>query len=228
MTTIALIPARGGSKRLPRKNVLNLLGKPMLVYAIDTARDAGLFDEIYVSTEDDEISQVADDHGAMVITRPKDLSTDRSTVVDVCLHALSVLPDVVKFCCIYPTSVLIRPESIHAGYKLLDADPEADFVMGVSEYENPPVQALKRDSQGFLNYMWPEWSGVQSQFHPELLVSNGSFYWARRDAFLSEKTFYGKRLRGLQIPSDECSDINTLHDLKVTRKKLEDRINVCK
>lgn len=106
MTKIALIPARGGSKRLPRKNVLNILGKPMLAYAIDIARDVGLFDGIYVSTEDNEISQVAGDHGAMVITRPKGLSTDRSTVVEVCLHALGVLPDVEKFCCIYPTSVL--------------------------------------------------------------------------------------------------------------------------
>lgn len=223
MATVAIIPARGGSKRLPRKNVLELLGKPMLAYAIDIARDSQLFDNIYVSTEDEEIARIAKKYGAIVIDRPNEISKDRSTVDEVCLNVLGALPEVEKFCCIYATSVLTRPDSVIAAYKLLNEEPKADFVMGVSEYEYPPVQALKGDGQGFLSYMWPEWRSVQSQFHPELVVSNGSFYWARRDAFLLHKTFYGKRLRGLKMSGDECCDINTANDLKRVIKILGGR-----
>ena len=85
--------------------------------------------------------------------------------------------------------------------------------MGVSQYEHPPVQALKADENGYLSYMWPEWRGIQSQFHPHLVVSNGSFYWARRQALLEEKTFYGCRLRGFNVPCAQVTDIDTQEDL---------------
>jgi pseudaminic acid cytidylyltransferase len=224
MTTVALIPARGGSKRLPRKNILELAGKPMLAYPINAAQASGLFDEIYVSTEDDEIARVAETYGATVIKRPQAIAGDRSTVVEVCLHAVETVPGIDVFCCIYATAVLLQPATIAASRRLLDAEPTADFVMGVSAYEHPPVQALKADDQGFLAYMWPEWRGVQSQFHPHLVVSNGTFYWARRNAFLSEKTFYGNRLRGASVPADQVSDIDTVDDYKKLRERLSQRL----
>lgn len=220
MTTAALIPARGGSKRLPRKNVLDLGGKPMLAYPIETALASGLFDRVYVSTEDAEIAEVAERNGATVIARPPEIAGDRSTVVQVCLHALESLPQVELLCCIYATAVLLKPKSIMAGYKILHEQPETDFVMGVSEYEHPPVQALKEDKDGYLSYMWPEWRGIQSQFHPRLVVSNGAIYWARRQALLDEQTFYGKHLKGLTIPASEVSDIDTQKDLDDLRLKI--------
>lgn len=213
MSTVALIPARGSSKRLPRKNILELGGLPMLAYPIRAARESGLFDRILVSTEDAEIAEVARRHGAEVIQRPPEIAQDRSTVVQVCLHALERLPDVERLCCLYATAVLLRPESIVAAHALLDAPPAADFVMGVSEYEHPPVQALKADEQGYLSYMWPEWRGVQSQSHPHLVVSNGSLYWARAGALKSEQTFYGSRLKGYVVPEQEVADIDTPEDL---------------
>jgi pseudaminic acid cytidylyltransferase len=219
MTTAALIPARGGSKRLPRKNILDLGGKPMLAYPIEAALACGFFDRVYVSTEDAEIAEVAERHGAVVITRPPEIAADRSTVVQVCLHALEVLPQVDLLCCIYATAVLLRPESIMAGYQMMCDESETDFVMGISEYEHPPVQALKENKDGYLSYMWPEWRGVQSQFHPRLVVSNGAVYWARRQALLNEQTFYGKRLKGLRIPASQVSDLDTQQDLDELRLK---------
>ena len=85
--------------------------------------------------------------------------------------------------------------------------------MGVSRYIYPPVQALRENERGYLSYMWPEWKNIQSQFQPELLVSNGTFYWARRAALLQEKTFYGERMKGYIVPEEEVSDINNLSDL---------------
>jgi len=223
MSTVAVIPARGGSKRLPRKNILDLAGKPMLAYAIETAYASRLFDQVCVSTEDADIARVAREFGAEVIERPVDIAEDRSTVAQVCLHALEELPEVDLFCCIYATSVLLKPESIRSSRLLLDSPSVADFVMGVSEYEFPPVQALVRDAMGFLSHMWPKWRGVQSQFHPHLVVSNGTFYWARKDAMLRERTFYGRRLRGFVVSQDQVSDVNDLKDLERVRRILAER-----
>jgi CMP-N-acetylneuraminic acid synthetase len=220
MSTVALIPARGGSKRLSRKNILDVAGVPMLARPIIAARATGLFEHIYVSTEDDEIARVAKQYGAEVIERPVQIAEDRSTVVQVCLHALEVHPEISLLCCIYATAVLLESATISESHKLLNCRPKADFVMGVSEYEHPPVQALKADDNGYLSYMWPEWRGVQSQFQPNLVVSNGTFYWARRQALLEEKTFYGRCLKGATVPSEQVSDIDTQEDLIAVIAKL--------
>lgn len=224
MSTVALIPARGGSKRLPRKNILQMAGLPMLAWPIRAAQESGMFDRICVSTEDAEIAEVARRYGAEVIERPFDIAQDRSTVVQVCLHALETQPDIELLCCIYATACLLRPQTLVASRALLDAAPAADFVMGVSEYEHPPVQALKADEQGFLSYMWPEWRGVQSQFQPHLVVSNGTLYWARAEALQRERSFYGSRLKGFAVPADEVADIDTIQDLECARRRIEERV----
>lgn len=213
MSTVALIPARGGSKRLPRKNIAEVGCVPMLAHPIMAARASGLFEHIYVSTEDTEIAEIANQYGAEIIERPLQIAEDLSTVVEVCLHALESNPDIEIMCCLYATAVLLTPETLVTAYELISAPPGADFVMGVSEYEHPPVQALKTDANGYLSYQWPEWRGIQSQFQPHLVVSNGTFYWARRHALMKEKTFYGQRLKGFVVPSEQVSDIDTQEDL---------------
>lgn len=219
MSIAAIIPARGGSKRLPRKNVLEVGGRPMLSYVIEMATRCHLFDNVYVSTEDEEIGKVAKEYGAEVIERPLEYARDTSTVADVCMHVLNSKPEIGRFCCIYPTSILLNCETILEGYHLLNTE-KIDFVMGVSEYEYPPVQALKVNSDGFLSYMWPDWRGIQSQAYPSFFVSNGSFYWAKCSAFLEEKTFYGKRLKGVLVPMTEVSDVDTQEDLLKLKSKL--------
>lgn len=223
MSTVAVIPARGGSKRLPRKNILDLAGRPMLAYSIEIARQTGLFDEVYVSTEDEQIADVARRCGAGVIQRPSSIAEDRSTVAQVCIHALESLREVEVFCCIYATAVLLRPESIKSARLSLDSPSSVDFVMGVSQYEHPPVQALVEDADGLLSYMWPEWRGVQSQFYPKLVVSNGTFYWGRKEPMLREGTFYGRRLRGFVVPPDQVSDIDDIKDFERVRQILSPR-----
>jgi CMP-N-acetylneuraminic acid synthetase len=188
------------------------------------ARETGLFDHIYVSTEDAEIAEVARKYGADVIERPPQIAEDRSTVVQVCLHALETHPEIDLICCVYATAVLLEPASIMAAHDLLSGNPKADFVMGVSEYEHPPVQALKEDDNGYLSYMWPEWRGKQSQFHPHLVVSNGTFYWARRQALLDEETFYGRRMRGYTVPVEQVSDLDTKEDLMKIIARLNTKV----
>lgn len=214
MSTVALIPARGGSKRLPRKNIVEVGGLPMLAHPILTAQASGLFDHIYVSTEDEEIAEVASRFGAKIIERPHAIAEDSSTVVEVCIHALNSHPDIEILCCIYATAVLLQPQSLVGSSKLIQDQPEIEFVMGVSEYEHSPVQALKVDENGYLSYQWPEWRKVQSQFYPGLVVSNGTFYWARRQPLLKEETFYGGCLKGFVVPPDQVSDIDTQEDLQ--------------
>lgn len=208
---------------MPRKNILEVGGLPMLAYPLRAARETGLFDRIFVSTEDAEIAGIAREYGAEIIQRPRELAEDRSTVAQVCLHILDAHPEIQRLCCLYATAILLRPESIAAAHALLDSAPEADFVMGVSEYEYSPVQALKTDAQGYLTYMWPEWRGVQSQNQPQLVVSNGSLYWVQAETFKAEKTFYGRRLKGYRVPPEQVTDIDTPADLERVRRLFAER-----
>jgi CMP-N-acetylneuraminic acid synthetase len=219
---IAIIPARGGSKRLPRKNILPIKGMPLLNFPIEAAKKSGLFDDVVVSTEDDEIANIAKEAEASVINRPLSLAQDRSTVVEVCQHVLS-LPDyetLDSFCCIYPTAVYLDPNDLIESRSLLDSEVGVDFVMGVSRYNYPPVQALV-NKNGYLQYMWPEFSKVQSQFYPELLVSNGTLYWARFAQFQKEGTFYGERLVGYEIHHEKTVDINTAAEYEYVKADIE-------
>ena len=185
--TVAIIPARGGSKRLPGKNVIEIEGKPALYYPVRTARESGLFDRIIVSTEDERIVEVALKTGAEVMVRPKSLAQDRSTVAQVCRHVLETLSEngeaIEIFCCIYATALFIKPEDLNGALAQLEGQGMPDVVMGVSQFNLQPVQSLERQASGFLAHKWPEFSGVQSQFQPELVASNGTFYWARAEKF---------------------------------------------
>ena len=159
MMKVAIIPARGGSKRLPRKNIVPVLGKPILSYPITAAQESALFDAVIVSTDDEEIAESARSTNARVVERSTELAHDRATVVQVCLDVLEVLrhenqlPD--YFCCIYATALFITPDDLRRSFRLLQGKPAADFVMGVSEYNLHPVQALV-EKDGYLTPMWPE------------------------------------------------------------------------
>lgn len=222
---IAIIPARGGSKRLPRKNILPINGKPMISYPIFAAIKSELFDEVIVSTEDKEISSIAESFGATVSKRPESLAQDRSTVVQVCEELLEndEYKSVENFCCIYATAIFIISEDIISSYKFISTKDQADYVMGVSGYNYHPVQALKK-VDGYLQNMWPEYNKTQSQLFPELVVSNGTLYWAKRAAFLKDKTFYGERLVGFQLDSDGTVDIDTPEDYENAKKLAMDKL----
>lgn len=218
MKKIAIIPARGGSKRLPRKNMIQFLGKPMLTYPIETAIRSELFDQVIVSTEDDEIAVIAKGAGARVMKRPEELAQDRRSVKEVCLQVLDELnreglqPDF--FCCIYATAVFLTMQDLIDSYSLISVVPASDVVMGVSEFNLQPVQALV-EVDGFLKPQWPEYEGVQSQFQPRLVASNGTLYWTRVCTFRQTKSFYGGKVRGYEMPWIKAIDIDTPADLEI-------------
>jgi len=193
----------------------------MLAYPIKAALESGLFEQVIVSTDDSTIARIARDAGARVIHRPDELATDSATVVDVCLHLLEILknenalPDM--FCTIYPTAVFLTPEDLNRSFLLLADEPECDFVMGVSEYNLHPVQALV-EHNGYLQPMWPEYLELKSQSYPHLVCSNGTLYWARVPAFQEIKSFYGKRFRGYEIPRNRSIDIDTPEDYEIVKQ----------
>ncbi len=218
MTRVAIIPARGGSKRLPRKNILPVLGKPALFYPVQAAFKTGLFDRVIVSTEDDQIKQVAEESGAKVMERPRELAGDRTSVVRVCQDVLEQLNGQgihpTCFCCIYATALFITPKDLQDSFLLLEKFSDAQIVMGVSTFNLHPVQALETLDNGCLAPKWPDYNRLQSQFHPKLVASNGTFYWADTQAFLKNKTFYPDKLKGYEIPWIRAIDLDTAEDYK--------------
>ena len=213
---IAIIPARGGSKRLPRKNITPVLGRPMLSYPVTSALESRLFHRVVVSTEDKEIRRKAREAGASVMKRPRVLSEDDAPVTRVCQQVLEELsenkelPD--YFCCIYATALFITPEDLAESFGLFFQEPLPDVVMGVSEFDLYPVQALEKNGE-FLQPKWPEYMQRHSRDYPYLVASNGTFYWASTDYFLQHPDFYPKRLKGYTIPRCRSIDVDTREDL---------------
>lgn len=215
---VALIPARGGSRRLPRKNILPVLGRPMLHYPVEAALASGCFDRVIVSTEDEEIRNIALGAGAQVMHRPDHLSRDRSTVAQVCLDVLARLaeqgsrPD--WFCCIYATAVFITPDDICSSFAMVEKNIRTNCVMGVSDFNLQPLQSLEKDGNGFLKPKWQAYK-MQSQFHPDFVASNGTLCWCRAETFLQQKSFYTDKMVGYRIPWIRAIDLDTPEDYAI-------------
>lgn len=218
----AIIPARGGSKRLPRKNIAVLAGKPLLQHVIENAYESGLFSTIVVSTEDSEIANIASDAGAEIHARPEELATDQSSVVQVCMDVLlngdHAFERYERFCCIYPTAAFLMPSDLIYSRKLMDEPPSSRVIMGVSSYPIHPYKALVVNELGFLTPKWPEKNRLKSQAFHKMVASNGTFYWAQVKAFLSDPTFYPKDLKGYEVPAERAIDIDTPEDLEWAKK----------
>lgn len=214
MKPVAIIPAKSKSTRLPSKNILEIAGKPMILHTINSLKKSGIFSAIWVSTDSQEIADICAEAGAKTHIRPLDLAEDRSTVNEVCfdwLNSLKSCPNV--FCCVYATSIFLTPQDFIDAFSLLSND--VDGVMGVSQYNYPPVQALTPNNSGFLSMLMPEYEKVQSQFFPECYVSNGSQYWVRTEAYQKEKSFYLSRLKPFVTREDHILDINTKEDFEI-------------
>lgn len=218
MGIACLIPARGGSKRLPRKNIVDFCGRPIIAYTIEAALGCGLFDSVTVSTEDSEIARVAEFYGANVTVRESKLASDTARIVDVCLdyiqqqEAKSALPEVL--CCLLATAPLRKIEDIRRVCELVTSG-SCDFSMAVTTYALPPFQALRTTEDGYLAPMWPDLANKRSQELPQLLVDNGSTYCVNVEAFRRQKTFYGDRLCGHRMPREKSIDIDEQTDLEL-------------
>jgi pseudaminic acid cytidylyltransferase len=210
MRLIAIIPARGGSKRLPRKNILPLSGKPLIAHVIATAIESNIFDKVIVSTEDREIADIARKYGAEIFQRDTTLAQDSSTVVEACLDVLKIESGDL-FCCLYATAALLSVKTIQDSYQRFITE-KTSVLMGVSEYNYSPIQALKIDDKGGATLLLKEFEKKQSQHYPKIRVSNGTFYWGRREDFIKEKTFYSSNLKVFDVLKNEVCDIDTIDD----------------
>lgn len=212
----AVIPARGGSKRIPRKNIRPFCGRPMIAWAIDAARASGLFDTVIVSTDDKEIAETAREAGAEVpFMRPAELADDHAGTIPVVAHAASWAQQqgwpVEAVCCIYPTAPMISPDDLAEGLKLLDRGTH-DFVFSATDYASPVFRAFLQTENGGVEMLFPEHFGSRSQDLPRALHDAAQFYWGRPEAWLTAKTLFGPRSAALLVPRWRVQDIDTPDD----------------
>ncbi|KJZ45160.1 pseudaminic acid cytidylyltransferase [Pseudomonas fluorescens] len=215
MSCVAIIPARGGSKRIPRKNLKPFDGVPMIVRSIRTALDCGLFDQVVVSTDDQEIADVARAHGAQVpFVRPVELADDFTGTAAVIVHALSQLPIFDYVCCIYATAPLLQARYLRQGHELLVQHPEKSFAFSVAGFGFPVQRALTLDEQGALTSLYPEFRNTRSQDLPEAYQDAGQFYWGRTEAWLRGDVLFSPASLPVILPRHLVQDIDTLEDWK--------------
>ncbi len=215
MNNVAIIPARGGSKRIPRKNLLPFDGVPMIVRSIRSALDSGLFDQVVVSTDDAEIADVARAHGAQVpFMRPAQLADDFTGTAAVMVHALQQLPRFDHACCVYATAPLLQVRYLREGFELLQRHPEKSFAFSVCDFGFPVQRALTLDGQGALRALYPEFRDTRSQDLPEAFQDAGQFYWGRREAWLRGDVLYSPASLPVILPRYLVQDIDTPQDWK--------------
>ncbi|MDD2367122.1 MAG: pseudaminic acid cytidylyltransferase [Desulfuromonadaceae bacterium] len=212
----AIIPARGGSKRIPRKNIRKFCGKPMIVWSIEAALRSRCFDRIVVSTDDAEIADVAVQHGAEVpFMRPEALSDDHTGTTAVIRHATKWFieqgqqPE--QVCCIYATAPFISPEDIQRGLKILTATG-SDYAFSVTSYPFPIQRAIRLTPHGRVEMFNPEEFNSRSQDLEEAYHDAGQFYWGRTSAWLSEKKIFSPESSPVLLPRYRVQDIDTMED----------------
>ena len=213
---LALIPARGGSKRILRKNVREFQGKPIIAYAIEAARAAGCFGRIIVSTDDDEIADVATACGAETpFRRPAELADDHTSVLDATRHAIAWLSErdiaVDKVCMLYATAPFVRVAELLEGLELLTSSG-ADYCLPIARFPAPIQRAIKLAPNNRLSMFWPENFSMRSQDLTEAYHDAGQFLWGSTDAFLSGKPVFSSGTVPIVIPSWRVHDLDTEED----------------
>lgn len=216
---LAIIPARGGSKRIPRKNIKSFCGKPMIAWSIEAALQSGCFDHVVVSTDDAEIAEVARQCGAQVpFMRPIALSDDHTGTIPVIRHAIEwfsergQVPDYV--CCIYATAPFISAADIWHGLDIL-AGAGSDYAFTVTKYPFPIQRAIRITDQGRVAMFDAEHFNTRSQDLEEAYHDAGQFYWGRATAWLTGKAIFSPDAAAIQLPRYRVQDIDTDEDWKM-------------
>ena len=219
---IAIIPARGGSKRIPNKNIKPFAGKPIISYSIEAARESGVFDKIIVSTDDEEIMRTAIEYGAQVpFVRPSNLSDDLTPTAPVIDHALQWMHSnnmqTAYACCIYATAPFLRPEYIRQGFDLIK-NKKVSSVFSVTTFPFPIFRALEIKEKGHLAMFWPEHELSRSNDLPEAYHDAGQFYWLDSDRFLKRKKLYSSDAFPVILPRYLVQDIDTMEDWETAER----------
>lgn len=221
---VAIITARGGSKRIPGKNIKDFLGKPIIAYSIMAALEAGCFDEVMVSTDSHEIAHIAQSFGANVpFLRTAATSDDFSTTADALLEVLNNFKDQgIEYdyaCCIYPTAPFVTANKIHKGYELL-IDTGAYSVLPVVQFSYPIQRALQIENNR-LSMIWPENINSRSQDLMPAYHDSGQFYWFDVEKFLETRRLFSEHSVPIILPESEVQDIDTEDDWKIAEIKFQ-------
>ena len=214
---VAIIPARGGSKRIPDKNIRDFLGKPIIAYSIQAARDTGLFDEIIVSTDDDAIANTAVEWGATVpFVRPKSIADDFAPIIAVLKNAVEWYAysgrPLDYLCCIYATAPFVTGDALAGGLDILEKS-RAGTAMSVAKFTYPIQRALEVADDGCLAMVNEEHLLTRSQDLPEAYMDAAQFMWSRPAAILAaEKSLLEHGVAPVVIPTSRVQDIDTLED----------------
>jgi len=214
---LCIIPARGGSKRIPRKNIRDFCGKPMIAWSIQAAIASGLFEHIIVSTDDDEIAEVAQAHGAEApFRRPADLSDDHAGTTAVITHAADWAAqeagwELQTVCCLYATAPFVRPEDLQQGLQRLQSGDWA-FCFTATTYASPIFRSFRQTDEGGIEMFFPEHFNKRSQDLPEALHDAGQFYWGRPSAWSQDLRIFDRHSTPLLIPRWRVQDIDDEDD----------------
>lgn len=224
-TAVAIFPARGGSKRIPRKNIRPFRGRPMLAWPLEAAIGSGAFDAVMVSTDDPEIAETARTLGAEVpFLRSAATSNDHATTPEVLIEVLARYADAGKrfelACCIYPTAPFIKAADLVDGRKRL-LDSTFDVVMPVTAFSYPIWRSLRLDETGRVALNFPENLHARSQDLPPAYHDAGQWYWFRTDALLRDGVLMGPNTGSVVLPATRVQDIDTEEDWALAELKHE-------
>lgn len=224
--SIAIITARGGSKRIPRKNIKAFCGKPIIAYSIEAALTSGLFEEVMVSTEDAEIARIACEYGAKVpFMRSSESAGDYASTDDVLLEVLKAYQEQGRefdsFCCLYPTAPFVTAQKLKMAMKLLE---KADSVMPVVAFSFPPQRCMVINDAGELRMKWPEHARTRSQDLEPYYHDCGQFYGCRTAPFLQYRTTDLPRMLPMIMSEMEVQDIDNQDDWAIAELKYQQMI----
>lgn len=226
MKPLAIIPARGGSKRIPRKNIRPFAGKPLLAYSVEAAQASGCFSRVIVSTEDDEIAEVARRLGAEVpFMRSPQTADDHATLADVLvevIHALEAANEVVPevLCCLMATAPFITPQRLQEGHQLIE-HTGADSVVPLVPFGFPIFRAVQVAEEGRFSMFWPEHYNTRSQDLPQAWHDAGQFYWSRVGILKASRRLYNEHSVALPLKPWEAQDIDTEEDWRLAELKYQ-------
>ena len=215
---ICVIPARGGSKRIPRKNIKNFFGQPMIAYSIKAALKSECFDKVIVSTDDQEIAEVAKSFGAEVpFMRPDELANDYAGTVPVIKHAIEWFDDQgqspSEVCCLYATAPFVQADSIRKAYKKMKQE-KVDYCFTVTSFAFPIQRAIKITAENRIEMFYPEHFETRSQDLEESYHDAGQFYWGKAEAFKQQKPLFSKSATPYILPRHMVQDVDTPEDWK--------------
>ena len=225
MTSIAIIPARGGSKRIPRKNIKDFLGKPIIAYSIEAALKSGVFDEVMVSTDDDEIASVARHYGASVpFMRSKDTANDYATTADVINEVLTQYENIGKefdiVCCIYATAPFVTSDRLREAMETLKSN-SADSAFTCVEFSYPVLRGLVINCRGSIGMKWPKYKNSRSQDLEKFYHDAGQFYVSKVEAFRKTNGFWGENTIPIVLSELEVQDLDTHTDWALAEMKYQ-------